>query len=426
MPRLRPTRLLAIAGLVLVALPLLEAGAHLPAHEAGVAGAARRGRDAARPEGTARATARAGRRPAAARARGAAARPREARASGSSSSRASLPGASAQQALTDRLACGAWTTGSRRAAARACAACVPARRRALPVRPAGGHRAGAVRRERPPVPDPVLRHVPLPRRRDLAPRGGGRCRALDARRRRPSRSSRASLARRAGRAACAAARARAGIGGSTRSGSLKCLHAHAAFALARPGYELGERILAELPSAVARLLLYSLTWTSSSRVSSGRTATAESRRRASTRRHYVRLTGQVDLIVAGAPPAHRADLHARRARRRVRRRRAAGRASCSTTPTPRRRRRPSRARSRTPRSTSMRVARRTTTREARPPPRRRPRARLPRRAGVRRGAARQPGTGRHPNTRSDAEAVAACACGPRDRDGDSTKSLIRV
>jgi uncharacterized protein len=40
----------------------------------------------------------------------------------------------------------------------------------------------------------------------------------------------------------------AGIGGSTRSGSLKCLHAHAAFALAQPGYELGERILAELPS----------------------------------------------------------------------------------------------------------------------------------------------------------------------------------
>ena len=37
-----------------------------------------------------------------------------------------------------------------------------------------------------------------------------------------------------------------GIGGSTRSGSLKCLHAHAAFALARPGYELGERILADV------------------------------------------------------------------------------------------------------------------------------------------------------------------------------------
>jgi uncharacterized protein len=40
----------------------------------------------------------------------------------------------------------------------------------------------------------------------------------------------------------------AGIGGSTRGGSLKCLHAHAAFALARPGYELGDRILNELPA----------------------------------------------------------------------------------------------------------------------------------------------------------------------------------
>ena len=40
----------------------------------------------------------------------------------------------------------------------------------------------------------------------------------------------------------------AGIGGATRAGSLKCLHAHAAFALARPGYELGDRILAELPA----------------------------------------------------------------------------------------------------------------------------------------------------------------------------------
>jgi hypothetical protein len=36
-----------------------------------------------------------------------------------------------------------------------------------------------------------------------------------------------------------------GIGGATRHGSLKCLHAHAAFALARRGYELGDRILAE-------------------------------------------------------------------------------------------------------------------------------------------------------------------------------------
>lgn len=38
----------------------------------------------------------------------------------------------------------------------------------------------------------------------------------------------------------------AGVGGATRGGGLKCLHAHAAYALARPGYELGERILGEV------------------------------------------------------------------------------------------------------------------------------------------------------------------------------------
>ena len=38
-----------------------------------------------------------------------------------------------------------------------------------------------------------------------------------------------------------------GIGGARPgAGGLKCLHAHVAFALARPGYELGERILGEL------------------------------------------------------------------------------------------------------------------------------------------------------------------------------------
>jgi hypothetical protein len=36
-----------------------------------------------------------------------------------------------------------------------------------------------------------------------------------------------------------------GVAGATRGGGLKCLHAHAAFALARPGYELGDRLLAE-------------------------------------------------------------------------------------------------------------------------------------------------------------------------------------
>jgi hypothetical protein len=37
-----------------------------------------------------------------------------------------------------------------------------------------------------------------------------------------------------------------GIAGSSRPGSLKCLHAHAAFALAEPGHEVGELVLAEL------------------------------------------------------------------------------------------------------------------------------------------------------------------------------------
>jgi uncharacterized protein len=37
-----------------------------------------------------------------------------------------------------------------------------------------------------------------------------------------------------------------GVGGAARSGSLKCLHAHVAFALARPGYALGERILGDV------------------------------------------------------------------------------------------------------------------------------------------------------------------------------------
>jgi hypothetical protein len=36
-----------------------------------------------------------------------------------------------------------------------------------------------------------------------------------------------------------------GIGGSRNPTQLKCLHAHVAYALARPGYELGEGVLAE-------------------------------------------------------------------------------------------------------------------------------------------------------------------------------------
>jgi hypothetical protein len=38
-----------------------------------------------------------------------------------------------------------------------------------------------------------------------------------------------------------------GIGGSRNPAALKCLHAHVAFALARPGYRLGELVLDEVP-----------------------------------------------------------------------------------------------------------------------------------------------------------------------------------
>lgn len=37
-----------------------------------------------------------------------------------------------------------------------------------------------------------------------------------------------------------------GIAGTRSRENLKCLHAHAAFALARPGYELGEHVLEEV------------------------------------------------------------------------------------------------------------------------------------------------------------------------------------
>jgi len=36
-----------------------------------------------------------------------------------------------------------------------------------------------------------------------------------------------------------------GIGGTACDGAIKCLHAHAAFALAQPGYLLGDAVLAE-------------------------------------------------------------------------------------------------------------------------------------------------------------------------------------
>jgi uncharacterized protein len=40
-----------------------------------------------------------------------------------------------------------------------------------------------------------------------------------------------------------------GIGGSRRPEQLKCMHAHVGFALANPGYRIGELMLAEVPEA---------------------------------------------------------------------------------------------------------------------------------------------------------------------------------
>jgi hypothetical protein len=53
------------------------------------------------------------------------------------------------------------------------------------------------------------------------------------------------LRRPAARMADAGASLALGIGGTSRPGAVKCLHAHAAFALAQPAYELGRQILAE-------------------------------------------------------------------------------------------------------------------------------------------------------------------------------------
>ena len=122
------------------------------------------------------------------------------------------------------------------AAARPAAACVPARRRALPLRPAGRDRAGAVRRD-----GARSRRSSTSRARTSSRRSrGSRRPAASSAGRAPRRSDAAlareprARARREQRRAPARARGRASAARRAR-GSLKCLHAHAAFALARPG-----------------------------------------------------------------------------------------------------------------------------------------------------------------------------------------------
>jgi hypothetical protein len=95
-----------------------------------------------------------------------------------------------------------------------------------------------------------------------------------------------------------------GIGGSRGGGSLKCLHAHAAFALAVPGYRLGEEILAELePLWPGRCCTGQTTSIALVPIAldTARTEWEEGHRRVEAARperpRYERLLAQVELVV---------------------------------------------------------------------------------------------------------------------------------
>ena len=188
---------------------------------------------------------------------------------------------------------------------------VPSRSRPLSVRRARGHGAGAVRRRRRPVPDHVLPHLSAARRGGRPARGCGRRGALErgsssaiptsqptssAPRRSSARLRRELAAGRTGRDDGSSLEL--GIGGSANPRRLKCLHAHAAYALANPGYRLGERVLAEVdplwpPQRCCSDPLGSTSCRSPrprsrARGASGRTATAACSSRHATRR---RATG---------------------------------------------------------------------------------------------------------------------------------------
>ncbi len=180
-----------------------------------------------------------------ARARSAPARSRAARASSSSSSRESTPGRDPGTGRCVRRASG--RPGDRRAAARPAAASLPARRAFAArsgARPSPSRRRTTHRGE--PFPTTYCLTCPHARRRrsrgSRPPAGSSagarrRCRAAA---RRESRAGDGE--QRAVRDGAAAPRTRgalpwsSAIGGPRRPARLKCLHAHAAFALARPGY----------------------------------------------------------------------------------------------------------------------------------------------------------------------------------------------
>ena len=209
-------------------------------------------------------------------------------------------------------------------------------------------RAAAVRRRRHAVPDAVLAHVPAPRRAGLAARGRP---AGSTRWTRGGRATTPTLARepRARRTPSSASCGRScpvGIAGASRTGSLKCLHAHAAFALARPGYELGDAHPRRGRAALAagRLLHRSMIRDLMD-VELARQQWEDGRRR--VERAHARLAGvrralaaEVDLVVAELRRRVGQTFTLERARRRLRRTRSTGRATSLHERVPRARRRP--------------------------------------------------------------------------------------
>ena len=188
-----------------------------------------------------------------------------------------------------------------------------------------------------PVPDDVLPHVPAPRRgrrrgsRRRAAWSAGAPRSSDDPASPPTSSARPT-------SSAAPPRARGGPNGARttarRSSSasaaarnprrLKCLHAHVAYALASPGYLLGERVLAELePLWPQRALLHRPVTLGSAPCGSLRQAEVESARREwedGHRRLLAEATrpcrgeplhAQVDAVLRGAAPPRRRHVHAR-------------------------------------------------------------------------------------------------------------------
>ena len=247
----------------------------------------------------------------------------------------------------------------------------------------------ALRRERPAVPDPVLRHVPRARGGDLAARGGGRRRALDAGRRRATSSSRrASRRPRPSSADPARARRRhrrrdAGRQPEVPARARRVRARAAGLRARRPHPRRAAR-------ALARVLLYSVTMD----VELARQQWEDGVRRIEATagdRRPPPPAGPGRRRRRRAAAAGRPGLHARGARGRVRRRRRVG-------PIAPRRRRPRRAaRAGAGHGRGRRVPPLRTRRDGLPAVKRvaarggGPRARLRGRRCARRGARRQPG-----------------------------------